>query len=185
VSNDAAVAKRLRLLRNQGQEPKYFSIEVGGNFRLDALQAAIVRAKLPHLDGWTAARQRNAATYRRLFAESGLAVSQGVLEGGAVVALPVELPGRRHVYNQFVLRARDRDGLRRYLGERGIGSEVYYPQPMHLQKCFASWGNRAGAFPHSERAAEESLAIPIYPELSPEMQAAVVAAVGDFYRAGR
>jgi dTDP-4-amino-4,6-dideoxygalactose transaminase len=182
VTNDDDFAKRLRLLRNQGQAPKYFSIEVGGNFRLDALQAAIVRAKLPHLDGWTAARQRNAATYRRSFADAGIPVSNGILEDGAAIALPIELPHRRHVYNQFVVRARDRDGLRRYLGEHGIGSEVYYPQTMHLQKCFASWGQSAGAFPHSEKAAEESLAIPIYPELSPDMQATVVAAVADFYR---
>ncbi len=182
VTNDDAVAKRLRLLRNQGQQPKYFSVEVGGNFRLDALQAAIVRAKLPHLDGWTSARQRNAATYRQLFAGAGIPVASGLLEDGAMVALPIELPHRRHVYNQFVLRARDRDGLRRHLAERGIGSEVYYPQPMHLQKCFASWGHTAGAFPLSERAAAESLAIPIYPELSHEMQATVVGAIGEFYR---
>jgi dTDP-4-amino-4,6-dideoxygalactose transaminase len=176
VASDDAVAKRVRLLRNQGQQPKYFSVEVGGNFRLDALQAAVVRAKLPHLDGWTAARQRNAATYRRLFADTGLAAND--------VTLPTELPGRRHVYNQFVLRTRDRDGLRRHLGERGIGTEVYYPQPMHLQKCFASWGHTTGAFPESEKAAAESLAIPIYPELSEAMQAAVVEAVRDFYRDG-
>jgi dTDP-4-amino-4,6-dideoxygalactose transaminase len=186
VTNDDAVAKRLRLLRNQGQQPKYFSVEVGGNFRLDALQAAIVRAKLPHLDGWTAARQRNAATYRRLFADAGFATSSNVVGSGAhdaVIALPSDLPRRRHVYNQFVLRARDRDGLRRHLAERGIGSEVYYPQPMHLQQCFAGWGHSAGAFPESERAAAESLAIPIYPELTEDMQAAVVDAVREFYRA--
>jgi dTDP-4-amino-4,6-dideoxygalactose transaminase len=185
VTNDAALDARLRLLRNQGQKPKYFSVAVGGNFRLDALQAAVVGAKLPHLDDWTAARQRNAATYRRLFAASHLPVAEGVLDGDAVVALPVELPERRHVYNQFVIRAKDRDGLRAYLAERHIGSEVYYPQPMHLQECFAEWGHAAGAFPASERAAAESLAIPIYPELSEEMQAAVVAAIGDFYRTER
>ncbi len=181
VTNDDATAKQLRLLRNQGQAPKYFSVEVGGNFRLDALQAAVVRAKLPHLDGWTAARQRNAATYRRLFADAGLALGDGVLEGGADLALPIELPNRRHVYNQFVLRAKSRDGLRSHLAARGIGAEVYYPQTMHLQKCFASWGHAGGAFPIAERAADESLAIPIYPELTEEMQATVVAAVRDFY----
>ncbi len=185
VTNDDAMAKRLRLLRNQGQEPKYFSVEVGGNFRLDALQAAVVRAKLPHLDGWTAARQRNAATYRRLFAAAGITSSSHGLEERTPIALPSELPRRRHVYNQFVLRARDRDGLRRHLAERGIGSEVYYPQTMHLQKCFASWGHTAGAFPESEKAAAESLAIPIYPELTEEMQATVVDAVRDFYRTAR
>ncbi len=184
VTTDDEVAARLRLLRNQGQQPKYFSVEVGGNFRLDALQAAVVRAKLPHLDGWTAARQRNAARYRKLFAATD-----------TPVGLPSELPDRRHVYNQFVIRApggkggkEKRDALRAYLGEIGIGSEVYYPQPMHLQKCFAGWGHAEGAFPESEKAANESLAIPIYPELTEEMQAAVafhqdvVAGISAFYR---
>jgi len=182
VTNDDAVAARLRLLRNQGQQPKYFSLEVGGNFRLDALQAAILRAKLPYLDGWSAGRQRNAAMYRRLFTESGLAIGEGDLDDGVSVALPAELPSRRHVYNQFVIRARDREGLRRHLGEQGIGCEIYYPQPMHLQKCFASWGYGEGAFPESERAAAQSLAIPIYPELSEAMLSAVVDAVATFYR---
>lgn len=182
VTNDDAVASRVRLLRNQGQQPKYFSLEIGGNFRLDALQAAILRAKLPHLDAWAEGRQRNAARYRQLFLDSGLAVSHGELESGVSVALPVELPARRHVYNQFVIRARDRDGLRNHLREQGIGCEVYYPQPMHLQKCFADWEYREGAFPESERAAAESLAIPVYPELSEAMQAAVVDAIASFYR---
>ncbi len=181
VTNDDALATRLRLLRNQGQRPKYFALEVGGNFRLDALQAAVLRAKLPHLDEWTAARQQNAATYRRLFAASPLRVAEGRLVDGADVALPVELPNRRHVYNQFVIRARNRDELKRHLGERGIGTEIYYPQPMHLQACFASWGYRAGAFPEAERAAAESLAIPIYPELTEPMQSAVVDAIAEFY----
>lgn len=182
VSNDAKLADRVRLLRNQGQRPKYFSIEVGGNFRLDALQAAILRAKLPHLDGWTAGRQRNAAKYRALFAESGLRVAHGTLEGDAEIALPIELPGRRHVYNQFCIRVRKRDALREYLAAKKIGSEVYYPQPMHLQRCFADWGYAAGAFPASELAANESLAIPIYPELKPEMLETVVSTVRAFLR---
>ncbi|MDB4945227.1 MAG: Glutamine--scyllo-inositol transaminase [Labilithrix sp.] len=180
VSNDRQLAERVRLLRNQGQRPKYFSQEVGGNFRLDALQAAVLRAKLPHLDAWTAGRQRNAARYRELFASSGLVVAHGELAGGAHVALPVELPGHRHVYNQFVIRVRRRDELRAFLADRQIGSEVYYPQPMHLQTCFASWGYERGAFPASERAAAESLAIPIYPELTDGMLATVVDAVRDF-----
>lgn len=182
VTSDDAVASRVRLLRNQGQQPKYFSLEIGGNFRLDALQAAILRAKLPHLDAWAEGRQRNAARYRQLFLDSGLAVSHGELESGASIALPVELPSRRHVYNQFVIRARDRDGLRHHLREQGIGCEVYYPQPMHLQTCFADWKYREGDFPESERAAAESLAIPVYPELSEAMQAAVVDAIASFYR---
>ncbi len=183
VSNDATLAERVRLLRNQGQKPKYFSVELGGNFRLDALQAAVLRAKLTHLDGWTAARQRNAARYRALFAASGLAVCTGALEAGADIALPAELADHRHVYNQFVVRVSRRDELRSFLADRQIGSEVYYPQPMHLQRCFASWGGALGDFPESERAARQSLAIPIYPELEPAMLETVVEAVREFLRA--
>lgn len=181
VTNDDALATRLRLLRNQGQQPKYFSLAVGGNFRLDALQAAVLRAKLPHLDGWTAARQRNAATYRRLFAATTLRVGEGGLRDGEQIALPLEKPDQRHVYNQFVIRAKDRDGLRRWLADHNIGSEVYYPRPMHLQECFSNWGYAAGMFPEAERAANESLAIPIYPELTETMQQAVVEATRAFY----
>lgn len=180
VSNDAALADRVRLLRNQGQRPKYFSVEVGGNFRLDALQAAILRAKLPYLDGWTAGRQRNASQYRKLFEQSGLRVCTGVLSGDAQVALPIELPRQRHVYNQFVIRVEKRDQLRQFLADRQIGSEVYYPQPMHLQKCFESWAYKNGDFPSSECAAAQSLAIPIYPELEASMLEKVVGAVHDF-----
>jgi dTDP-4-amino-4,6-dideoxygalactose transaminase len=183
VTNDAALAKKLRLLRNQGQEPKYYSVEVSGNFRLDALQAAVLRAKLPHLDGWSDGRRRNAARYRRLFAGSGIRLAEGaVLTPGSDVALPVELPNRRHVYNQFVIRTTRRDDLKTFLRERGIGHEVYYPQPMHLQACFARWGYRPGDFPEAERAAKESVAIPIYPELSEAMQASVVDAIAEFHR---
>jgi dTDP-4-amino-4,6-dideoxygalactose transaminase len=182
VSNDAALAERVRLLRNQGQRPKYFSVEIGGNFRLDALQAAVLSAKLPHLEGWTAARRRNAALYRQLLAESGLAVCEGPLVDGADLALPIELPGRRHVYNQFSLRVRRRDELRAFLSARAIGSEVYYPQPMHLQRCFRSWEYEVGDFPHAETAAAESVAIPIFPELSDEQRLAVVSAIVEFLR---
>lgn len=183
VSNDGTLAERVRLLRNQGQKPKYFSQEVGGNFRLDALQAAVLSAKLPHLDGWTAARQSNSARYRAMFAASGIALSTGILERGADLALPAELAGHRHVYNQFVIRVRRRDELRAFLADRQIGSEVYYPQPMHLQRCFASWGGHVGDFPESERAALESLALPIYPELVPAMLESVVEAVCEFLHA--
>jgi dTDP-4-amino-4,6-dideoxygalactose transaminase len=182
VANDAALAERVRLLRNQGQKPKYFSIEVGGNFRLDALQAAVLRAKLPHLDTWTSARRANATQYRALFRQTDLRVADGVLDDGAEIALPVERAGHRHVYNQFVIRVRNRDELRAFLAERRIGSEVYYPQPMHLQRCFAAWGYARGAFPESERAAQESLALPIYPELEPAMLLTVVDAVREFLR---
>jgi dTDP-4-amino-4,6-dideoxygalactose transaminase len=182
VSNDAKLADRVRLLRNQGQRPKYFGQEVGGNFRLDALQAAILSAKLPHLDGWTAKRQSNAAQYRTLFTQTDLRVSHGDLTGDAQLALPVELPEHRHIYNQFVIRVHKRDQLRDFLAKREIGSEVYYPQPMHMQKCFEYWGYGKGAFPESERAADQSLAIPIYPELQPDQQETVVDAVRAFLK---
>jgi dTDP-4-amino-4,6-dideoxygalactose transaminase len=173
VTNDDAVARSVRLLRNQGQEPKYFSIVVGGNFRLDALQAAVLRVKLPRLDAWGNARKRNADRYRKLFADAAL---------DDLVELPPELPNRRHVYNQFVLRVRDRDALKKHLHAAGIGTEIYYPQPMHLQKCFEAWGHSRGQFPQSETGAEESLAIPVYPELTEAMQEEVISTIRAFYR---
>ncbi len=167
-TNDASLGKRLRLLRNHGMEPKYFHHIIGGNFRLDALQAAVLRVKLPHLDAWTAGRQQNAARYRGLFADAGL---------NDTVRLPVEAPGRTHIYNQFVVRVPNRDGLKAHLDKEGIGTEVYYPVPFHLQKCFASLGYKAGAFPQAEAAARDSLALPIYPELTESQQATVVEAI--------
>ena len=173
TSNDPALAHRAKLLRNHGAEPKYYHKLVGGNFRLDALQAAILRIKLRYLDGWTAGRQQNADRYRRLFTEAGL----------QDIVLPTEEPERRHVYNQFVIRTGRRDTVMAKLKERKIGNEIYYPLPLHLQECFASLGYRPGSLPESERAAKETLALPIYPELTEEMQAAVVAAVAEAYAA--
>jgi dTDP-4-amino-4,6-dideoxygalactose transaminase len=169
TTNDAALAHKARLLRNHGAEPKYYHKLVGGNFRLDALQAAVLRVKLRYLDDWTAGRQRNAAQYRRLFGEAGLA--------GAAFVLPTEEPARRHIYNQFVIRQAERDPVVAVLKERKIGHEVYYPVPLHLQECFAACGYKPGDLPASEQAARETLALPIYPELTEEMQAAVVDAV--------
>jgi dTDP-4-amino-4,6-dideoxygalactose transaminase len=180
LTDDEKFAVRLRLLRNQGQQPKYYSVEVGGNFRLDALQAAILRAKLPHLDRWTEARQRNAGAYRRLFAAAGVGQPRRGDERG--LTLPHEVGNVRHIYNQFVVRSARRDELRAHLATAGIATEIYYPQPMHLQACFAEWGHRVGDFPEAERAAQESVAIPIYPELTPAMQEAVVAEVDRFER---
>jgi dTDP-4-amino-4,6-dideoxygalactose transaminase len=171
TSTDEARARRLRLLRNHGMEPRYYHQMVGGNFRLDALQAAVLRVKLPHLASWTAARRRNAGRYRALFDEAGLA---------STVRLPVEAPDRTHIYNQFVIRVPDRDGLRAHLAQRGIGTEIYYPVPFHLQSCFASLGYREGAFPAAETAARESLALPIYGELTEAQQAEVVSAIRSF-----
>jgi dTDP-4-amino-4,6-dideoxygalactose transaminase len=171
TTNDRRLAVLVRLLRNHGAQPKYYHKLVGGNFRLDAIQAAVLRVKLEHLDTWIAMRQRNAAMYRRLFAEADLAPTIG---------LPVEAAARRHIYNQFVIRSRNRDILMKHLKRRGIGTAIYYPLPLHLQECFADLGYRPGDFPESERAANETLALPIYSELTEKMQRAVVNAISDF-----
>ncbi|PKN40443.1 MAG: transcriptional regulator [Deltaproteobacteria bacterium HGW-Deltaproteobacteria-18] len=157
ICQDANRAERLKILRNHGSKPKYFHEFIGGNFRLDTIQAAVVLAKLRHLDAWTAARQEHAQMYRRLFETSGL------LERG--LALPVEIMDR-HIYNQFVIRYQDRDGLKQHLAGHGVDTEIYYPLPLHLQECFAYLGHQAGDFPHAEQAASKSLALPIDPLLS-------------------
>jgi len=166
TTNDDALAHEVRLLRNHGAEPKYFHKRIGGNFRLDALQAAVLRVKLPHLDAWTEARRRNAERYDRLFAARG---------GG--VRPPVRARDCRHIFNQYVIRVSGRDALRAALDARGIGTEVYYPVPFHLQECFQPLGYRRGAFPVSEAAAAEALALPIYGELTEAQQIEVVDAV--------
>jgi len=171
TTNDAELARKVRLLRTHGMEPKYYHSAVGGNFRMDALQAAVLRVKAPHLGAWTEARRVNASRYTRLFRDAGLLDR---------VQLPVEPSGRRHVFHQFVLRVPGRDRLKQHLDARRIGNEIYYAVPFHLQPCFADLGHRRGDFPHAERAADESLAIPIYPELSLQQQATVVGAIADF-----
>jgi dTDP-4-amino-4,6-dideoxygalactose transaminase len=173
TTNDATLGGKLKLLRNHGMQPKYYHHLVGGNFRLDALQAAVLRVKLPHLESWTAGRQRNAARYRALVGEAGLT---------DVVTLPTEAPNRTHIYNQFNIRVRERDALKAHLDAAGIGTEIYYPVPFHLQKCYASLGYAPGAFPEAEAAARESLALPIYPELTEAQQVEVVAAITGFFR---
>jgi dTDP-4-amino-4,6-dideoxygalactose transaminase len=171
TTNDAELAESMRVLRVHGGKPKYFHAVIGGNFRIDELQAAVLRGKLKYLDGWTASRQRNAAYYDAAFAQAKL---------GARLVTP-SAAGGRHIFNQYAVRAQDRDNLRKFLGEQGIGSEIYYPVPLHLQQCFEYLGHRAGDFPHSERAAAETLALPVYPELQEEQLSYVVAKIAEFY----
>jgi dTDP-4-amino-4,6-dideoxygalactose transaminase len=177
VCQDEARAEKLRAARNHGGKVRYFHDFVGGNFRLDALQAAILRVKLRHLDGWTEARRRNAARYRALFGASGRVAPSATELQDRQLVLPAERPGGRHVYNQFVVRVKQRDALRQRLAERGIGHEVYYPRPFHLQRCFGYLGLPPGAFEEAERACAQVLALPIYAELHEDQQREVVAAV--------
>lgn len=169
VTDDGDLAERLKVLRVHGSKPKYHHKRVGGNFRLDALQAAVLRVKLKYLPAWTEARRVNADRYRRLFAEVG---------PRADVRLPADVPG--HIYNQFAIRVPQRDRLRAHLEGAGIGTEVYYPVPLHLQECFASLGHKKGDMPRSEMAALDSLALPIYPELTEEQQRFVVSTLAQF-----
>jgi dTDP-4-amino-4,6-dideoxygalactose transaminase len=198
TTNDPHLAEQLRILRVHGAEPKYYHKFVGGNFRLDALQAAVIRVKLKHLDSWTAGRQHNAARYNQLFIEAGLADMSGE---SSILVLPCEshesgqyalrteaaihpFPGHRHIYNQYVIRVNhQRDELRAFLTDRKIGTEIYYPVSLHQQECFAEWGYQAGEYPHSEHAAAHTLAVPIYPELSDEQLQAVVHTIAEFYQA--
>ena len=172
TATDAALAKKLRLIRTHGMEPKYYHHIVGANFRIDAIQAAVLRVKLPKLAGWSEGRRRNAARYRALFAACEV----------PEIVLPIEAPDRTHIYNQFVIRAPQRDKLKEHLDGCRIGTEVYYPVPFHLQDCFKDLGYQRGAFPEAEAAAKDSLALPIYPELTEAQQSAVVDAIRNFYR---
>jgi len=193
ITNDGELADRLKIIRAHGSKPKYYHHLVGGNFRLDALQAAVLLVKLNYLDTWTNKRRQNAAYYNSLFQQSG-SVDRGfvippksVWESGSATSVlnpksqirNPKLTG--HIYNQYVIRAKRRDELRNYLTEQGIGTEIYYPLPLHLQACFAELGYEAGDFPESEKAAAETLALPIYPELEPAQMEYVVARVNSFY----
>jgi dTDP-4-amino-4,6-dideoxygalactose transaminase len=184
VTNDAEYADIARQLRNHGMEPKYYHARVGGNFRLDALQAAVLNVKLPHLNTWHKQRRANAALYRQSFAEKGLtreidALHAGDLQNG--VLLPTETAGNTHIYNQFVIYADQRDALIEHLRAHDVGCEVYYPLALHEQACFRMLGYAKGDFPHAERAAAMSLALPIFPDLTPAMIARVVEVIADFY----
>jgi dTDP-4-amino-4,6-dideoxygalactose transaminase len=170
------IAAKLKLLRVHGMEPRYYHQVVGINSRLDSLQAAVLRVKLPHLDAWTTARQVNAARYQDLFAEYDLA---------GHVAVPDDEPRGRHVWNQFVIRAPGghRDALRKHLAACGVGTEIYYPVPLHMQQCFEYLGWQKGDLPQTELAAEETLALPIFPELTVEEQRTVVGRIAEFFQA--
>ncbi len=179
VTNDPDLAERIRILRVHGSQPKYYHKLIGGNFRLDTIQAAVLNVKLKYLDGWTKRRQENAARYETSFQQSGL-----VQKGKVRLPEPVYRDSgimHYHIYNQFVLRVERRDDLIAHLKQKGIGAEIYYPVPFHLQECFRYLGHKAGDFPESERAANETIAIPIYPELTMAQQTEVVEAIGSFY----
>ena len=170
TAQDPELAEHLRVLRVHGGKPKYYHAVIGGNFRIDELQAAVLRVKLKYLDQWTSGRQRNAAVYDAGFAVGALA---GRLE------TPKAMPGYRHIFNQYVIRVCARDSLREFLSKRGIGTEIYYPLPLHLQECFAYLGYKEGDFPEAERAARDTLALPVYPELSREQLDYVISMVGE------
>ena len=174
TSNDAALAERLRSLRVHGSRVKYYHDSIGINSRLDALQAAVLRVKLRYLDGWSAARQRNAELYRQLLETAGAPI---------VVPRPA-LYQTRHIYNQFVIRCERRDALRESLQQKGVGTEIYYPLPLHLQPCFAYLGYKEGDFPVSERVAKTTLALPVYPELRRDDLEYVADQISKFFRAG-
>jgi dTDP-4-amino-4,6-dideoxygalactose transaminase len=172
VTDDEAMAERIRVLRVHGSQPKYHHHLIGGNFRLDELQAAILSVKFQHLERWTEARRRNAERYDRLFEEMGITEH---------IQLPTIQEGNRHIFHQYVIRVPQRDRLREFLHSKGVGTEVYYPIPLHLQKCFKYLGYKEGDLPKSEKAAKETLALPIYPGLSQEQQEYVVEQTRNFY----
>jgi len=173
VTNDDALAAKLRMLRVHGMEPKYYHALIGGNFRIDELQAAVLLVKFRHLEGWHAGRQRNAKYYDAAFRAAGLADR---------VIPPVVLPGYRHIYNQYVIRVPQRDQLRAHLVECGVRTEIYYPVPLHMQQCFAYLGHKAEDFPESARASRETLALPIYPELTEVQLQHVVDSIAAFLK---
>ncbi|MBZ5523963.1 MAG: DegT/DnrJ/EryC1/StrS family aminotransferase [Acidobacteriia bacterium] len=179
TTSDPQIAERTRMLRNHGGKQRYYHDEIGANSRLDSIQAAVLRVKMPHLPQWNAGRRERAPTYDRLLAAAGLTRT------GAAARAPITTLGTRpqahHIYHQYVVRAQKRDELRKFLSERGIGTEIYYPVPLHLQKCFAYLGYSPGDLPVAEQAAAEVLALPMFPELREEEQRYVVEGISEFY----
>jgi dTDP-4-amino-4,6-dideoxygalactose transaminase len=174
TTDNETLAEKVGILRVHGSKPKYYHKVIGVNSRLDALQAVALLVKIKHLDQWTAKRRKNADYYRESFQKNGL---------GEFVGLPKVAEGNFHIYNQFVIRVNKRDELQKFLIQAGIGTEIYYPIPLHLQECFQYLGYKEGAFPESEKAARETLALPIYPELTTEQQDYIVEKIKEFYRA--
>jgi len=182
TTNDGEIAEHVRRLRNHGSRQRYYHEEIGWNCRLDALQAAVLRVKLKHIDRWNQQRRAVAARYDSLFAATGLAKPTATtVDAQAPIALLHTRPEAYHIYHQYVVRAHRRDELRAFLSSRSIGTEIYYPVPLHLQQSFAYLGYKSGDLPESERAAAESLALPIFPELREDEQQRVVAGIAEFY----
>jgi dTDP-4-amino-4,6-dideoxygalactose transaminase len=181
TTNNSEMAEHMKRLRNHGSPQRYVHEEFGWNSRLDAIQAAVLRVKLKYVEEWNAARRERAAIYDRLFAESGLTAENGDAENSAPIRLPYTSPQAHHVFHQYVVRAHRREELREFLTARKIGTEIYYPIPLHLQPCFVYLGYREGDLPEAERAAKEVLALPMFPELTEEEQRRVVESIADFY----
>jgi dTDP-4-amino-4,6-dideoxygalactose transaminase len=181
TTSDAETAAHLRRLRNHGSPYRYLHEELGGNSRLDAIQAAVLRVKLKYIENWNAARRLRAERYNNLFADAGLLAKGAQPEDSAPIHAPDTFPSAHHVFHQYVVRAYRRDELREFLAARQIGTEVYYPIPLHLQPCFVYLGYREGDFPQTERASKEVLALPMFPELTEAEQEWVVKSIADFY----
>lgn len=179
VTNDEALADQVRLLRTHGGRPKYYHKAIGGNFRLDTLQASVLNVKFPYLDRWTSMRQKNALRYETLFHQTGLLEKVGMRLPGAVYR--EHTSSHYHIYNQFSIRVPQRDGLRTFLTEKGIGTEIYYPVPLHLQDCYKFLGYNQGDLPVVEQTCQEILGLPIFPELTGSQQEMVVGAIQDFF----
>jgi dTDP-4-amino-4,6-dideoxygalactose transaminase len=179
TTSDAKIAERMRLLRNHGSKQRYYHDEIGANSRLDSIQAAVLRVKMPHLASWNNARRERAQLYTQLLNNAGLTKTGA--NSAAPIRLLKTLPGAHHIYHQYVIRVRDRDKLRAFLTERGIGAEIYYPIPLHLQKCFGYLGYAPGDLPEAEQAALDVLALPIFAELQEDEQRHVVETIAEFY----
>lgn len=185
TTRDAKIAERMRSLRNHGSRERYFHDEIGWNSRLDGMQAAVLRVKMKHVEEWNRRRREHAEAYNSLFARAGLRSTNGNVSRSNAPRSPLQflecLPEAHHIYHQYVVRAQRRDELRKFLAERGVGTEVYYPLPLHLQKCFAYLGYREGDLPEAERAAREVLALPMFAEITEEEQRYVAETVAEFY----